>query len=185
MYMIFASLCAAAVTWMYPGVRQTILCAASNATASAINNYKAFREHLKKLKRRGEMVKEIIHNYRTGAVSLTTLLDFALFKCRMYSTELFENGLVIDHGGPTIEIIYYLRDTRHRIVTPKRTGPRPILRIESSDGHDLREKLGPYGNFHGIPTTPSMLGYPDGVNVTYRSGRRVVTYTGNDPIAIE
>ena len=186
---------------MYPGLYTTLKCAAASATASAYRNYNTTKERFAKVRKRTEMITEIIHNYRTGAVSLTTLLEFALFKCRMYSTELFENGLIIDKGQ-TIEIVYYLRDTRYTIVTPKKLGLRPILRFETTtDGgasadviggdstdvsESIREKLGPYGNFHNIPTTPKMLGYPDGLVVTYRKGRGTTrTYAANEIISLE
>ena len=197
MYLLFVSACACAalIFWIYPGTKQTVLCVVTNATASAVDLCRAIHSsteiYLEKIKHylydRYNLINEIIHRYRTGEVSLRTLMDFTLFKCRIYSTELFENGLVIDRGGPNIEIIYYIRDTRHRIVTPKRAGLRPILRINGSITRsseiDLREKLGPYGNFHGIPTTPAMLGYSD-INVTYRQGRRNITYSDDEVINV-
>lgn len=136
---------------------------------------------------------EAIHNYRSGAITLRTLYEFMLFKCRMKVTEVFENGMIIERNDGTrcIEVVYYLHDTRYRIVIPKKTGLRPILRIvdlenERDVTNDVREILGPYGNFHGVSMTPRMLGgYNCGVRVIYRRGKKEVTYEADDVIAVD
>jgi hypothetical protein len=161
---------------MYTDTEETAICTAT----SIVNTYRSLQCFIKQ---HSDWIVKIIFN---PLVSLAILKDFALFKCRIYLANLFENGLVIDHDR-RMEIIYYIRDTQYSIVTPKHPGRRPILHIEgyhdpeSSDRIDLREKLGPYGNFHGIPTSPSLLGF-SGVEVTYRKGRNKVTYLDDSRI---
>lgn len=183
MYLVFASLCAAIAVWFYPDLYATLNCAAVNATASARANYEKIKTKVTRMKDRYDEAAEIVRQSRGN-----TLFDFCLYKSRLYITELFENGLVIDRG-PNLEIVYYLRDTRYRILTPKKPGPRPILRlVNAANSEDVtefvRERLGPYGNFHNIPTTPEMLGYTEGLQVVYRRNHQIVEYRPDDVIKL-
>jgi len=51
----------------------------------------------------------------------------------------------------------------YKILTPRRRGPCKFNRVTDQDGNDATESIkqfaGPSHNFHGIPTTPKMLGY--------------------------
>lgn len=53
-------------------------------------------------------------------------------------------------------------DETFTIVFPKKRGRNPVKKV-MCDGEDktrdIFSKMGPYYNFHGIPTTPNMLGY--------------------------
>jgi len=123
-----------------------------------------------------------------GLIPIEEIVSIFFNICRFFSSKLFENGLVIDQQK-ALEIVYYLKETRYRVITPKRLGVRPILQLFDLKDQDvtihIKDALGPYGNFHGIPTTPLMLGYPTGIKVLYRKGRKVVLYGPDEIILIE
>lgn len=115
--------------------------------------------------------------------------DLTRYKCRHYTATYFENGITTDvPANNTLEIKYYLRDIPYTIVVPKKRGPHAISRVLDINDENItdlvRPKLGPCGNFHGIPTTPKMLGYHDGLFVCYRQGAKTF-YQGTDTIKIE
>jgi len=191
MFLLWLASCYKIVKLANPSLFTMFFLANLNLREEILSYYRYFTSILKSISQKCETFTEILHNYRTGAISLQTLFDFILYKCRIVSTEMFENGLVLDKGN-TIEIVYYLRDTRYVIVVKKNRGPRSITKVVKIDGVDItdeiRQKLGPYGGFHNIPTTPKMLGYSDGIEVLYRLSRssetkRWVKYYEDDIIS--
>jgi uncharacterized protein DUF5772 len=67
-----------------------------------------------------------------------------------------------------IQITYQYGTETYHCRIPKRRGPSTYTQItcQASDGSwnrdvskELAPLLGPQGNFHGIPTTPRLLGY--------------------------
>lgn len=51
----------------------------------------------------------------------------------------------------------------YKILAPRRRGPCQFDRVVDQDGNDVtaavKQFAGPSHNFHGIPTTPEMIGY--------------------------
>ncbi len=85
--------------------------------------------------------------------------------------------------------------TLYRIVYPRKRGPRTISEIYTLDGsiseNLLVSYLGPYGNFHGIPTTPKMLGtdlivveYMNGLKKTYENDQ-IINLICDESVATE
>lgn len=74
-------------------------------------------------------------------------------------------GLHVRHHPehPVCEIYYYDGPNKHRIRFPKKRGPMPFTSVTNEDEKnvtaDIKEVIGPTKNFHGIPTTPKLLGY--------------------------
>lgn len=75
----------------------------------------------------------------------------------------------------------------YKILTPRKRGPCKFNQVLDQHGIDVTEKIkqfsGPSHNFHGIPTTPEMLGYSkliflNGIDDT------VKTFEAEDLIAI-
>lgn len=130
------------------------------------------------------IAKEIFHNYTTGAVSLRIILEFMWFKARGFSTHIFENGKHTVTGN-THCVTYFDGDRRYHVISPKKRGPKQITSVYCDD-EDVTEHvfecMGPCHNFHGIPTTPRMLGYEE-LTVTYRNGDSV-TYPSDRSISI-
>lgn len=127
------------------------------------------------------------HDVISRAVILAK--DLTRYKCRYYTAIYFENGITTDvPANNTLEIKYYLRDIPYTIVVPKKRGPHAISRVFDINNENITDKirpmLGPYGNFHGILTTPKMIGYHDGLFVSYRQGSKIF-YQGTDVIKIE
>ncbi len=73
-------------------------------------------------------------------------------------------------------LTYYVGSRRYKIHFPKKRGPRNIVSVRTNDTcitEEVFEAMGPSHNFHGIETTPELLGYPHGVTVKYRVGKTV------------
>lgn len=67
----------------------------------------------------------------------------------------------------TLHVGYWLEGNYYCLVTPRKRGPDRIDRITSSEidvTEDVRKYMGPYHNFHGIPTTPNLIGF---TNLTF------------------
>jgi len=97
--------------------------------------------------------------------------------CGLFRVYMIENPKI-----STSYVEYYKDDKKYKIAIPsvKGVNKRQILRIEQSglindriDGDELLSYLGPYGNFHGISTTPRMMGLDNPVIVTYKNGTQV------------
>lgn len=78
----------------------------------------------------------------------------------------------------------YRVNGRHYVVrVPSHHRPSKILRV-SHKGQDVTDHIAPYlghrRKFHGIPTTPQLLGYSC-LDVTYL-GRQVMHYDSDDVI---
>jgi|SRR5579862_3210913 len=95
-------------------------------------------------------------------------------------------GSVITKDENTIKIKYYCDGEIYSVVTPIILGPRPIRKITKLSGEEilLREYLGPYGNFHGIPTIPKMLGIDENIIVCYRKNKKNIEYGPDEIIKI-
>jgi len=106
-------------------------------------------------------------------------ITFIKFKLREFTANIFQNGLII-RTEETINIVYYLNDTQYQICTPITRGIRDIKGFdrkhnEKNENHDkiFNQYLGPFKNFHGIPTTPKMLGFNnETLIVHYRNGTK-------------
>ena len=126
-----------------------------------------------KVKTNIKICREIIHNYKNGTISTKLLTDFGLFKLRLFVSKYFELGLLTSSKGK-YTLIYYDGDTKYKIVFPKNRGVRQINYVETSDGEEITEQIietmGPGHNFHGIPTSPQLLGLESGIRVYYRNG---------------
>lgn len=81
---------------------------------------------------------------------------------RNYFIHRFECGS-LHKEGKTFRLTYYIDSTRYCIAFPVHRGPSRVVWIENECGEDVSkdvwEKMGPCHNFHGIPTTPELLGY--------------------------
>lgn len=136
---------------------------------------------VKKISKGYKISKEILHNYKNGAVTLRTLTDFSMFKIRVWTSKYLETGLLISSRGK-YELVYYDGDVRYKTIFPKNRGVRQIIRViipsrEDIMGKDITENIlelmGPGHNFHGIPTTPKLLGWDNGFDVYYRNDKTV------------
>ena len=135
--------------------------------------------------RKISIFREIFRNYRLGLISRQMIIDFILFKIRMWTTQKLENGLLTLRDD-SHNLIYYSGDRRYCIRFPKNRGVRQITRVTTlADAQNITDEIqqlmGPGHNFHGIPTSPKLLGYPQGLKVKYRSGIEI-TYRGSTTI---
>lgn len=69
----------------------------------------------------------------------------------------------------------YLHDnTRYSLIFPNKRGPRKWITVETETGTDITDVVvsasGPYHNFHGIPTTPEMMGYHQSLTFHLNNG---------------
>ena len=85
-----------------------------------------------------------------------------IYWTRQFLTSKFGHYFVEMHHAHYI-INYPYGLTWYKILIPRKRGPCQIVDITDQDGNDVKDQilqfLGPGYNFHGIPTTPKMLGY--------------------------
>ena len=111
--------------------------------------------------------------------TLFLIRDYSVYKFRDTFVSVFESGkLEFNDQTQIMELIYYKDSVRYKIAIPVKRGLRPIKTITFNSGDvegnkkdikTVKEFMGPYGNFHGIPTTPSMMGITRSLVITYRN----------------
>jgi hypothetical protein len=126
--------------------------------------------------------------------------DFIKFKTREYIIHFFDVGKV-ECLGKVMTITYYKNEVKYKITTPTLLSKhKDIVNISvagqkgtdtcvDGTGADFDENIdtdlnyfcGPYMNFHGIPTTPRMMGVNVPVLVTYKDGQ-TYEYNADDII---
>ncbi len=83
------------------------------------------------------------------------------------------------------EIVYYYMNKKYVVLPQKFIGLRSISNISTNEvdrDEKIRQWLGPHRNFHGIETTPKMMGL-NSVTVTYANGMEI-TFVDDEPIKI-
>jgi hypothetical protein len=126
--------------------------------------------------------------YLSGGFSL--FMDIVKIITKRTMTELreFEGYGTIKRNGILGEISYLDDGKKYTIVFPLPRGPSKYYRVTSNIGDDVKDVTdeiksysGPGHNFHGISTTPVMLGYPKLTFYTLK-GERV--FYEDDTIAL-
>ena len=131
----------------------------------------------------------IIKFFRSSIQSLSNYLflirDYSIYKFREGFVYVFESGkLQFNNQTQVVELTYYKDSTKYRIAIPVKKGLRPIKTIGFNSGSAeenkrdieiVKEFMGPYGNFHGIPVKPNMMGINRPLIITYRNNS-VVEY---------
>lgn len=151
-----------------------------------VKNFSSIVSFVKNFRTNVPIYREI---YRTA--SLKTLIEFCIFKARFTASKHLETGL-LSSDTKTHNLIYYDGSTRYSVRFPKKRGPCPFSQVTTYfnalyNAHNVTERIrefaGPSHNFHGIPTTPQMLGY-DNLTFTFRNGL-CDTYLADDVINIK
>ena len=85
---------------------------------------------------------------------------------------------------PVCEVHYYDGFNKHVVRFPKKRGPTPFVRVCDENETDVTANImrycGPSRNFHGIPTSPQLLGY-NKLSFTMKSGN-VLVFTEHEKI---
>jgi hypothetical protein len=133
-------------------------------------------------------------------IHLYTIIDFIKYKSRKKIIEYLD--LDIEYVGKVMYVTYFRESEKFRIAAPIKPGIRSIKNIEvkyivdpentllKQNGTDfaanlkLKEFAGPHRDFHGIPTTPNMLGIDQPIIITYYNNV-VREYVGNEIIEIK
>jgi hypothetical protein len=125
--------------------------------------------------------------------TLGLVRDYSVYKFRDAFTSVFESGETkFNDQTQVIELTYYKDSVKYKIAIPVKRGIRPIKTItfESDDTEEnkkdidiVKEFMGPHGNFHGIPTKPSMMGINRPLIITYRNNS-VVKYEPEEIIEL-
>lgn len=114
--------------------------------------------------------------YQSGNITTNIISEFLTFRIRSYLSEKLESGHLSKGGNRIGDLVYYDVDRKFRVRFPKQRGVRQIINVTCENGEDITpyifEVLGPGNNFHGIPTTPKILGY-DFLSVRYRNGDEI------------
>jgi hypothetical protein len=89
--------------------------------------------------------------------------EILLFKLRNWASQKLSTGRLIKYNQPYTDLVYYDGMDKYTIRYPKIRGSYPFILAFNGEGVDVTEHVknfaGPYGNFHGIVTTPSYLGH--------------------------
>ena len=129
--------------------------------------------------------------------NLSFIRELFVYKFRNMFIAIFESGeTCFNEKNQTMELTYYKDSVKYKITIPVKKGMRPIknitlkscgLLIDIQEDKQMIESInqfmGPYGNFHGIPVTPKMLGADKPLVVTYRNNK-VREYEVNDIIEL-
>ena len=110
---------------------------------------------------------------------------------KSYFIDQCPTDITMNKVHQTITIPYTNGKTRYQIVSPIRAGDIVSIAIDDREDlyaphekviTDIYKSLGPFVNFHGIPTTPAMLGVKS-IDVEYLTGR-INCYTADQVIDI-
>ena len=118
--------------------------------------------------------------------TLSTIYDFVKFKCYTTLISLYESQFVKEYPSH-FELTYYLAGSQYKIMIHKKKGSMgrisKIIDLTTNENITIRtfKELGPYRDFHNVNVTPKLLGYPDGLSITYRNKENVI-YKGGDKI---
>ena len=120
-----------------------------------------------------------------GIVSAIRIVKgLSYLKLRLWLSCKLEMGHLKIHPKH-YELIYYNGSQRYKVIFPKKRGPRKIIFASTQEGknvtQEIFEAMGPSRDFYDIRTSPKLLGYPEGLKVTYRSGA-TVHYLPDDAI---
>jgi hypothetical protein len=149
----------------------------------------------------GLFVMELVRATRTYNIfaSIRMVKEYCYMRIRHFFSHTFESGCVNKRSADGVtEVIYFEGDEKYIIVFPIKKGIRSIKSITPKSIYPYKEHqrspendaimsnikfcMGPFGNFHGIPTTPKMLGFDQPLVVEYKN--RTVEVQQNDIIQI-
>jgi len=106
--------------------------------------------------------------------------ELILYKTRTYILNIMSTGLVVRYPPAMsyTDLVYHDGSDLYTVRFPKQRGPRPFTSVSNEKGEDVSDVLikymGPYNNFHGIPTTPVMLGFTE---LCFKNSRTHTTQT--------
>lgn len=122
-------------------------------------------------------------------LSIVTIFEFIRFRLRQIASRNLEIGLLKVKNN-VYELTYYNDSLKYIAVWPKRRGPCPFSQVMANNlfliddvTEQVRMYAGPSHNFHGIQTTPFMLGYEDLI-FTLRNGKTLY-FRGTDFICLD
>lgn len=119
-------------------------------------------------------------------LSWEATLEFIKLKIRTWVQTTLETGVLIHPRGKFCELVYHDGTNRYVVRFPKTRGPGKVSMVLDENQEDvtfrIREYMGPCHNFHGIVTTPAVLGYKK-LLFSLRDGRKLC-FEGDDLITI-
>lgn len=166
------------MSYFFSQIKTTYITASINIFISLTNLISSSKDQIK-------TVKNVCNAFNKGNISLKSILEYIIHKFRLKFSQILECGHVESHDD-FYDITYYVSSRKYRIRFPKKHGLRQILSVKSLHGEDLTEKtiefMGPSKNFHGIPTTPNLMGH-EGLIIKYRNGK-IVNVRDDDVILL-
>lgn len=92
------------------------------------------------------------------------MFQYVIYKIRKFFSFHLESGKV-DFSPKHIDVTYYEGDRKFIIRFPRKRGAGNIVCVTDSSGKNITSDIikyaGPCENFHGIETTPGLLGYEE------------------------
>ena len=124
-------------------------------------------------------------------VSFWTLVQFIVYKLKTYIKSLVNDVVLTQVNNDSYHVTYYENERKYCIAFPKKRGPKKIVQVNTMDINgnlvNITDKffefMGPCNNFHGIKTTPKLLGY-NNVILHYRNSS-IIRYEASDEIHLE
>jgi hypothetical protein len=133
---------------------------------------------------------QVRKGYRCGVITPKNMVhltrDYVLFRMRKWAIHNLQCGSLSTHGR-IHSLTYYVGHQRYIIRFPLSRHLRSIVRVthvQEDVTTQFLEYYGPSRNFHGVPTTPHLLGWPGGITIHYRSGNEIF-YSSFEPIPPE
>ena len=117
--------------------------------------------------------------YNTGIhTGVSTVIEFSKFKLYYWMTCIFEYYFIKEYKD-YYEVNYFFIGSPYKIIIEKQRGSKPISKIidittDKNITSTLRKELGPFKNFHNLKITPRILGYPDGLEVYYKTNESIL-----------
>ncbi|GAG01492.1 unnamed protein product, partial [marine sediment metagenome] len=135
----------------------------------------AVSQQIKSFRAKFTKHREVAYDLLRGELTWSLVGEFIVYKIRNYAAQFLESGH-LTVKPKHYELTYYDGTRKYQIRFPKHRGVRQIVKVETDDGditEDIFRLLGPSHNFHGIKTTPELLGHSS-LRVRYRNGTETV-----------
>jgi len=131
-----------------------------------------------------------IEKKRKTVYLVNTIYEFAKFKCYMFLTQTFERYFIKEYPD-RLEVSYFFIGSQYKFIVRKKKGGinsrnkiSKIIDVSTNTNITtmLSKELGPYKDFHNNSITPRLLGYPEGLEISFKD-KTTISYKGDEYIS--
>ena len=110
-------------------------------------------------------------------LSWKTLGEYLHLTAKTKTAQYFDNGVLSStRASKTYDLSYHVGEKKYIVRFPKKLGMCSFSKVYDGDvdvTENVKKFAGPSHNFHGIATTPMMLGYDNGLRFIYRTQEEI------------